>query len=606
MSSVENRLLTCLTSNEPRYNFFRCLFISVIGLLAYSNTFNSPFSFDDTANLLNNPVVTNFSALGLKQAFWSRRAIGIITFQLNYLLTGWSLPWFHLTNIFIHVSAALVAYQLVKLLMKTPYAEKHADEEFLQLPIPFFVALFFVAHPVQTQAVTYIVQRFSSLSTLFYLAAICSYLRARLAQTEEGRVLSIRTISWAIATLLLSFLAFFSKETAYTLPAAIVMVELMFFRCSVRKIFCLLGAVSAAFSALVFKFASSAGSINNAVSALDEATRLQTIVSRSDYLFTQFRVIITYIRLIFLPMGQRIDYDYPLLKSFADWRVFCSLIVLVALLSGAAWMIIKSRNSDAHLRFISFGILWFFLGLSIESSFIPIIDLIFEHRLYLPSFGAITATSTAVLAAARSREFNAKKVFFAGLLVIAVLLASVTWKRNLVWRSEVALWEDATSKSPNSARGWNNLAGAYIIQKEAQKALKAAIRSIELDPSKADAWNNLGIALDLFGVYNDRFNRTSEMFKDPGALEDKVVKKWLGNVNNNLGLAYEIIGNFSKAAETYRNAIGYNPALGLAYYNLGILSAAMGDFPTYAEQQQILWMIDPYLAGRLQARVGKR
>jgi Tfp pilus assembly protein PilF len=519
---------------------------------------------------------------------------------------GWSLPWFHLTNILIHISAALIAYQLVKLLLRTPYAEKYADERFRNLPLPFFVALFFVAHPVQTQAVTYIVQRFSSLATLFYLAAVGSYVKARLTQVAEKRLPPIRTFAWLVATLVMSFLAFYSKETSYTLPVAILMVELLFFRCSLRKVFSLCVGGLAALSVLFFKFASSAGSINDVVSAIDQSTRLQTVVSRSDYLFTQFRVIITYIRLIFLPFNQTLDYDYPLLKSFFDWRVFCSLFVIVLLLGGAAWMIMKSRNSCPHLRFIAFGILWFFLALSIESSFIPIIDLIFEHRLYLPSFGAFTAISTAVLSFAGDKDTDIKNRLFEGFLLIALLLAFVAWKRNLVWNSEVALWEDATSKSPNSARGWNNLAGAYILQKEAQKALKAAVRSIELDPSKADAWNNLGIALDLFGVYNDRFNRTSEMFKDPGSAEDKVVSRWLGDVNNNLGLAYEILGNFPKASENYHNAIGYNPALGLGYYNLGILSAAMGNLQKYEEQYQILLLIDPSLAWRLQARTGKR
>ena len=606
MSSGKNRLFAFITSNEPICNLLRCLFISVLGLLVYSNTFSSPFSFDDIANLQNNPIITDDSFESFKQAFESRRAIGIITFKLNYLLTGWSLPWFHLTNIFIHIAVALTGYQLTRLLMKTPYTEKYADEGFRQLPIPFFVALFFVVHPVQTQAVTYVVQRFSSLATLFYLAAIVSYLQVRLAQIDAGRVLPIRTPIWVISALMLTFLALYSKETAYTLPAAIVLVELMFFRCSVRKIIYLLVTVTAVLLALLFKLASSVGSINNAVSALDEATRMQTIITRSDYLVTQFRVIVTYIRLIFFPVNQRIDYDYPLLRSFSDWRVFCSLAFIAVIIGAAAWMIYKSRNSCPHLRFISFGILWFFLGLSIESSFIPIIDLIFEHRLYLPSFGAFIAISTVVLMATKNKEIKLRANLFKVLMVIVLLLASVAWKRNLVWRSEVALWEDATTKSPNSARGWNNLAGAYIIQKEAQKALKAAIRSIELDPSKADAWNNLGIALDLFGVYNDRFNRTSEMFKDPRAVEDKIVNKWLGDVNNNLGLAYEINGNFSKAVENYRNAIGYNPALGLAYYNLGILSASIGDVTKYAEQQQILWMIDPYLAERLNGRVGKR
>ncbi|MFA4936022.1 MAG: hypothetical protein WC568_09315 [Candidatus Methanoperedens sp.] len=609
MSSEENRLFAFITSDESKNNYLRYLFISVMGLLVYSNTFSSPFIFDDILNLQNNPIITNGSISSFERAFQSRRAIGVITFKLNYLMTGWSLPWFHLTNLFIHVSAALIAYQLIKLLMKTPYSVNCADEEFRQLPIPFFVALFFAVHPVQTQAVTYIVQRFSSLATLFYLAAVGSYLKARLAQVEAGRVLPPGALVWAIASLLLGLLAFYSKETAYTLPAAIVMVELMFFRCSAKKIGCLLVAASVAFSMLAFRFASSAGSINNAVSALDEATRLQSsaIMSRSDYLFTQFWVIMNYIRLILLPVNQRVEYDYPLLRDFFDWRVFCSFVMIIILLGGASWMIIKSRNSLPHLRFISFGILCFFLGLSIESSFIPIIDLAFEHRLYLPSFGAFTAISTAMLVVTvKGKNISISKRCYVGMLLIILLLAVGTYSRNSVWKSEVSLWTDNVEKSPGSARAWHHLGAAYISKREPYNALVATVRSVELDRSRAAAWNNLGIALDLFGVYNDRFNRTTEMFSEPAAINERTLNRWQGDVNNNLGLAYEIIGDFPKAAENYRNAAGYNPSLGLAYYNLGILSATIGDFPKYAEQQQILWMIDPYLAERLQARVGKR
>src|SRR6185369_13500276 len=394
---------------------------------------------------------------------------------------------------------------------------------------------------------------------------------------------------------LLGFLAFYSKESAYTLPAAIVMVELLFFSCSFRKIICLVVGGLVALSALFLKFASSAGSIDSAISAMDEATRLQSsaIMSRSDYFFTQFWVIINYVRLIFLPLNQRVEYDYSLLRNFSDWRVVCSFVMIIILLGSAAWMIMKSRNSLPHLRLISFGILFFFLGLSIESSFIPIIDLAFEHRLYLPSFGAFTAISTALLMTIKGKSANISERRYVGMLLIVLLLAVGTYCRNSVWKSEASLWADNVEKSPGNARAWHHLGAAYISTREPRKALAATVRSIELDRSRAAAWNNLGIALDIFGVYNDRFNRTSEMFSEPAAINERTMNRWQGDVNNNLGLAYEIIGNYPKAVENYRNAIGYNPAFGLAYYNLGIISAAMGDLPNYAEQQQILWMIDP-------------
>jgi hypothetical protein len=341
--------------------------------------------------------------------------------------------------------------------------------------------------------------------------------------------------------------------------------------------------------------------------AMDEVTRLQTITSRSDYLFTQFRVILTYIRLLFLPINQSVDYDYTLSHGFFEPAVIGAFSALTLLLVLGIVLLRKSRSGRADLRLIAFGLFWFFLTLSIESSILPIIDLIFEHRVYLPSVGAIAAVTTAGVGVAWRRNHGRYQapvcIVF---LLLAVLLAGVAWKRNLVWKTEVTLWEDATAKKPLNSRAWNNLGGAYIKEKSADKALQALVRAIELDPSKAAAWNNLGIAIDLKGVYRDRFNKTKEMFSAPQAVEDETVSRWLGDANNNLGLAYEILGNLPKAAENYRNAAGYNPALGLAYYNLGLVSAAMGNAANYAEQQQILLLVDPILAERLRQRVGGR
>jgi hypothetical protein len=265
-----------------------------------------------------------------------------------------------------------------------------------------------------------------------------------------------------------------------------------------------------------------------------------------------------------------------------------------------------SRDGSPNLRLIAFGILWFFLTLSVESSVIPIIDLIFEHRLYLPLVGVVTAVPAAVMMVPWGGGKASSKAACIGFMLISLVLALTAYNRNSVWKSEVSIWADTVENSPNSARAWNNLGAAYIKQKDPSNSLKAITRSIELDPSKADAWNNLGVAIDIMGAYNDRFNRTYEMFSTPGSIEGKIVNSWLGDVSNNLGLAYEILGNLPKAAENYRNAVGYNPSLGLAYYNLGIVSAKLNDASKYSEQVQILRMIDPGLAERLQVRVEKR
>lgn len=595
------------TSKGRATRIYQLALIVVLGVLVYSNTLFSPFCFDDFLNILENPLVTNTGLSGLKNAFYSRRAIGIISFQLNYFISGGNVTGYHVTNIIIHIASALALYWMSVLVVKAVTFDSGNQSAISNFPLPFVVALLFVVHPVQTQAVTYIVQRFSSLATLFYLLAVAVYLSARLEQLSSGRSLSLRSGCWFALVPLFLFLAFYSKETAYTLPGALLLVELFFFKRTKWKI-ASIGAVSAVVATGIgVKLAKSGYSVIDTLSVIDGATRLQTITSRTDYLLTQFRVIVTYLRLLILPINQRLDYDLKLSHSFFEPAVFLSFLILLSLLAFAIFMLKKSeKTGNPYLKLASFGIVWFFLTLSIESSVIPIIDLIFEHRLYLPSVGAfIAATSVTMLLAGKYRIVS-ERVIFTGLLIISLVYAVVAFNRNRAWESEISIWTDSVTKSPLSARAWNNLGGAYIKKRDSRNSLLAIVRSIELDPSKADAWNNLGIAIDLLGVYNDRFRRTTEMFEHPGSVEPQKLNLWLGDVNNNLGLAYEILGNRQKALEGYRNAVGYNPSMGLAYYNQGILNAQSGNLAEAYVQVQILRFIDPALAERLQARAGIR
>ena len=606
MTLAHSKVLKLCSSQELLYLYLRLLIIVLVGVAAYSNTFGMPFIFDDAANIINNAVVKEFNIAGFKAAFQDRRAFGILTFQINYFLFGDNVFGYHLTNLFIHIAAALLIYAMVSLILRTPYFDKSLSPCTSILPVPFFTALFFVVHPIQTQAVTYIVQRFASLATLLFVAAIVCYLKARISQQRPQRSLWAESV-WFAGCIAAIILAISTKEIAYTCPLAIILVELLFFELNRRKIFKLFLVTLAAIMLLLIRISSGNISLDTIISRLDDITRIQTISSRSDYLFTQFRVIVTYLRLLLMPVNQSLDYDYTLSHSFFEWKVLVSFLLLLAIFSFSLWLITVSRGGKPYLRLSAFGILWFFLTLSVESSILPIIDIIFEHRLYLPSVGFFLATSSLGLLFSWGRgSLLVRQRFVQGLLFIALVLAGSTWKRNLVWTNEVTLWQDVVAKKPNSARAWNNLGGAFIKQREGIKALQALIRSIELNPSKADAFNNVGIAIDLMGSYNDRFYRTTEMFNDPRAIEGKTVSRWLGDVNNNLGLAYEITGDLPKAANSYRSAIGHYPALGVAYFNLGLVSAAMSDYAKYSEQLQILLMIDPVLAERLQLRASVR
>lgn len=603
MTSRNSKLTRLCLSQEPFYFYLRLLLIATAGLVAYSNTFTVPFIFDDAPNITNNPAVTGFNAARFREALHFRRGFGLITFQLNYLLSGTAVFSYHLVNLLIHISTALLLYGLVTQLFKTPYWERCSTAADRELPLPFFTALLFVVHPLQTQAVTYIVQRFASLASLLYVASMVCYLKGRSGQRRSGRVLC-RSSLWLLPALSAGLLAVYTKELAYTLPLMLALVELLFFDLSRSRLIKLLLAAVATLTALLTWLLSVGALPADIIARLDETTKVQTIISRWDYLLTQFRVICTYLRLLFLPVNQSIDHNVTLSHSLMEWRVLLAFLLLTAILFLALYLIRVSVSGNPHYRLIAFGILWFFLTLSIESSVFPIIDLIFEHRVYLPSAGFFLAIVTFILQYGSSQRSQlARQMTVTGLLLVSLLLLATTWKRNLIWADEVTLWEDAVSKNPYSSRAWNNLGGVLITRKDGERALKALIRSVELDPSRADAMNNIGIALDQMGAYRNRFNRTKEMFRDPLAVQGETVNHWMGNVYNNLGLAYELTGNLPKAAENYRNAIGYYPALGIAYFNLGIVSAVMGDYGKYAEQLQILYMIDPLLADRLRLRV---
>jgi hypothetical protein len=411
---------------------------------------------------------------------------------------------YHVVNLAIHLLNALFVYRLVYEMQQTPSYQSVADAEQSQILVRFFSALLFVAHPLQTQSVTYLVQRFTSIAALFYVVAVCAFLRMRIVQSRDRSFLTARSIMWGAGTVAAAWCAFNSKEIAFTLPVMLLACEFIFFGVNIRKgiVLCTTGAVVTCGAAV--KLGMRLDSLDRIVDIADKMTRVQTITSRSDYLFTQFRVVVTYIRLFFLPVRQSVEYDYVLSHSLFEPAVLGSLAILIGVIT-LACRFLRQSASDSRLLLAGFGIIWFFIALSIESSVLPIIDLIFEHRTYLPLTGACIATVAASYHLGWQRQ--SVRLFVAWCMIIA-LLGIATWQRNLAWRSEISLWEDATRKYPASSRAWNNLGGAYLKERTPAKALPALIRSIELDRSKAAAWNNLGLALDQTGGYHDRFRQT--------------------------------------------------------------------------------------------------
>ncbi|MGK2907690.1 MAG: tetratricopeptide repeat protein [Desulfuromonadales bacterium] len=589
--------------------------ILLLGTLAYANSFSAPFVLDDLESIAQNEIIRdlgNYFPGGSGYDFIFRRWFGYFTFALNYHFGGLDVTGYHLFNLVVHLCNALLVYALVHLTFRTP---KLAGSGLAGRSgtVALLAALFFVAHPVQTQAVTYIVQRLTSLCTLFYLLALLLYLAARLRLDKPSPQLGIRQglsaggwrgyllLAGSLATTLL---AMYTKEIAFTLPLAMVLYEYSFFRghWQRRLLFLLPLLLTLPLIPYGVLLSGSGSPLENAGADLEQQFRAHTDMPRLHYLFTQFRVIVTYLRLLFLPVGQNVDYDYPVYGTFFTPPVLLSLLLLAALFALAAYcywrtnpvspdpMVDGSRGRDyrslptssssqqpaVETRLVGFGILWLFLTLAVESSFVPLADVIFEHRLYLPSIGFFWAVAVLILLAAqKSAQLFDGRIPLLISAVIILALATATWQRNQVWENPRSLWEDTVKKSPGKARPWYNL-GTYLMDAgQLDKAALPLAQSVINDPEYAEAWHNLGLVQLMTGHYQQALNPLQQAVRLRPEMDNAVINLAIALIQTQQPAA--AVARLEPLREKLpeRPDVRYN--LGLAYLGSGNLSAARGE-----------------------------
>ena len=476
--------------------------VALLGILAYAGSLQGAFVFDDIQQIRDNPAIRhlgNYLAGAPGHLAPPNRFVAYLTFALNYRVGGLAVQGFHLVNLAVHLASALLVYGLVLVAFRTPRLRESALAG--QAPVvAFAAAALFATHPIQTQAVTYVVQRITSLAALLYLAAILLYLSSRLAPPGgwSGR------IRYALG-LVAALLAMRTKEIAFTLPAALLLLEwALFGRPAPRQWLGLapFGAVALVIPLSLLRVGQPIGQVLADASAV---TRVQATGSRLDYLRTEVAVLATYLRLLVWPTGQNIDHDFPIYGSFLSPRVAWGLLVHASLLAFAllAWRRSSpqaTRPVDPAWRLVSVGILFFFLAHLVESSLIPIVDVIFEHRVYLPSVGFFVALATAgTLLVRRWDPGRFAPWVIGGTAAISLLLAGATLARNRVWRSDLALWTDSVSKSPGKARPWFNLGTALAELGRYQEAVEPMRRAVQIDPGWAKSRAQLGGLLILSG-----------------------------------------------------------------------------------------------------------
>jgi hypothetical protein len=483
-----------------------CLVAATVA--AYANTLRVPLFFDDTINIVDNPAIhslsnflsparlidaSSFSA-NLKYAT-AVRPVAYLTFALNYALGGADPLGYHLVNLAIHLTSALLVYALTRSLLATPAflgrraVEGEGRHDLVGEWAPFFTALLFACHPLQTQAVTYVTQRFASLAAMFYLGAVLCYVRWRL-RDERPRM--------RVAALALALLAAATKELSATLPAVLIVLELAFFasslRAAARRVWPFLLPV-AAIPLLMLYVGRHAGT----ASVQDFVARGQNVPQALDYLLTQPAVLVMYLRLLIWPAHLNFDYDYPLYRSAADARVIGSAVLLLALTGAALFVLARARKrGNGPMAMVGFGVLWFMITSAVESSFIPLADLAEEYRCYLPSVGFAWALVFAGVAVVDRGPVAARRAAVAGLGIAAVALGVATYARNEVYRDEVTLWEDVVAKSPLKPRPHTNLSVAYAQAGREEDSILQYQAAAYLNPEFRKAHGRLGVNQEEF------------------------------------------------------------------------------------------------------------
>ncbi len=487
-------------------------------VLIYWNSFDAAWHLDDRPNILNNRGlhITNLQPDSLIRTFFTSpdsggtvtnrlyRPIPCLTFAINWYFGKDQVFGYHVVNILVHILTAYLLFLTILNILKSPNLMKHyqGQENF----IAFLTAVLWAINPVQVQAVTYIVQRMASMAAMFYIMGIYFYVKTRQSQYPLTRIL-------LLFSCVLSFIfALGSKQNTVTLPFVLLLIEIICFQelssQRVRRFFW--GGSIAGGMLLVFLGAWLFVPGNPFLIIEGFQSRPFSLYER---LLTEPRIVLFYLSLIFYPLPHRLSIEHDIIVStslFEPW-VTLPAILFHLLLIGIGLSQIKKRP------LLALAILFFYLNHVIESTIIPL-ELIFEHRNYLPSlflFLPVAAGFKKLMDsyAKKNRSFRSVLACLSVLIIIGI--GAGTYIRNMAWATEKALWEDAMHKAPNSHRPLHNLAWAYYTKiGQYDKAIDLYKKSLNLRTNNNSA-NPIALSnLALLYVQEKEYQKASELWQN--------------------------------------------------------------------------------------------
>jgi protein O-mannosyl-transferase len=531
----------------------------LFGAAAYFDSLHAPFIFDDRFHIVENTRIRQLWPSWPYLLHTSRPVI-YLSLALNYAIGRLDPLGYHVFNAAVHIAAALVLYGILRRTFLSTLLRPRFGAAAQW--IAGLTALIWLVHPIQTESVTYTIQRGESLMGLFYLLTLYCVIRAHVSPHRTR---------WYAAAVASCCAGIGCKGVMLTAPVVALLYDRVFLSPSwgtlVKRKWGLYAALAAAW--LLYPVL-----LSQAPAEWKESSGFEYAgAAPFQYAMTQPAVILHYLQLVFWPDKLCLDYGWPAARTVGE--VLPQLIIVGGLLAATIW---AWRRQPAA----SFAGAWFFIILIPTSSFIPIADLAAEHRMYL-SLAAAVALAVAGLFLAM-RRLGVPAMAWAAGAVMALLLTVLTARRNLDYASELAIWQDTVDTSPGNPRAQYDLAHSLEVENRPQEAIAHYQKALEEKPDYVDALNNLGHVLSVSGKPQDAAVYLQRAIQ---------LKPGLAEAHFNLGYADAQQGSIKDAIAQLEEAVRIKPDFGEAHNNLGIALAMDGRTREAIDHWQQALKLDP-------------
>ncbi|MDD5687849.1 MAG: tetratricopeptide repeat protein [Elusimicrobia bacterium] len=542
--------------------WFAISLIIIVTTIIYLPSLHAPFIFDDIAKIVENPDIKRLDNITTRLIYkynenknFKRndpsRPLTYLTFTVNYYFGKLNPFGYHLFNLIVHILTSILIFILTRKIILYAYNKD-------SISLPFFVALFFAIHPVNTSSVSYVFSRSTVLMAFFYLSSLIFFVLA-----IERKKLLYYCIS------VLSFiLALFSRQDAITLPVIILIFDYIFLsNFDMQKViknkyyYIIFGLLIIVF--LLFRYFYFGG-----IGDLEAENLCKPLL----YLASQCYVVLKYFLLLLVPIDVCIYRGvYYSVKTVYEPQIIVSFIVIMAVLI-ISWWLYKKRTSMTKI--FLFSILWYFITLSPTSSFFSTTSSMVDNRLYISGFGfyltiiilyfllfstkTVLGNNLNIISKLKVQD----KMLISLLLIHIVLLSIFTFRRNQLFQQPILLWQDVISKYPNNIPSHINLGDLLRESKRYNEAEKEYREAINLNQNCVDVHYKYGLLLEDLKRYNEAEKEYIEEIK---------IKPDNEYTHNSLGSLFKNLKRFKEAEDEYRVAIKINTNYAEAHFNLGVL-----------------------------------